>query len=92
MCTDLDGWTVLRQRRVKFWSCLVQRPGGPRRVRSAFDCFRAASGRADPNAMAHGESRRRLALCGADLPSPLSTPLYALLLRGGATPIEFLNT
>ena len=58
---------------------------GPRRVRSAFDCAAAllAAG-ADPNARVQSGSTP-LSIVARIVPSHLSTPLYALLLRGGAT-------
>ena len=54
-------------------------------MRSAFDCAATllAAG-ADPNAMV-GSGSTPLSIVTSVVPSHLSTPLYALLLRGGAT-------
>ena len=54
-------------------------------MRSAFDCAAAllAAG-ADPNARVQSGSTP-LSIVARIVPSHLSTPLYALLLRGGAT-------
>ena len=54
-------------------------------MRSAFDCAAAllAAG-ADPNAMV-GSGSTPLSIVTSVVPSHLTTPLYAVLLRGGAT-------
>ena len=61
---------------------------GPRRVRSAFNCTAAliAAG-ADLNAASDGGTTPLMVVARlfAARPSNLSTPLYAVLLRGGAT-------
>ena len=53
-------------------------------MRSAFDCAAAllAAG-ADPNAMV-GSGSTPLSIVTSVVPSHLTTPLYAVLLRGGA--------